>query len=87
MCLDDLVVAIKAHALAHYETGGWDVLVECWEASEIRAQLERDKCTTLEEALESFAAQIEVWAERQADADSYRESDRNEVHTTNMRIP
>lgn len=29
---DALVAAVKAHALAHYESGpvSWDYLIECW---------------------------------------------------------
>jgi hypothetical protein len=25
-----VVNGVKAHALAHYTDGGWDVIVECW---------------------------------------------------------
>lgn len=31
----DLIEAVKAHALAHYEDGGWDILVECYDDAEI----------------------------------------------------
>lgn len=30
-----MVAAVKAHALAHYNEGGWDYVVECWGDTEI----------------------------------------------------
>lgn len=30
-----LVEAVKAHAAKNYERGGWDIVVECYEDSEI----------------------------------------------------
>lgn len=62
----DLVAAVQAHALDHYEDGGWDVVVECFEAADIAAQI--DGATTLAEALARFEVQVDVWADRQADA-------------------
>jgi hypothetical protein len=29
--LPELVAAVRAHALTHYEEDGWDYVVECWE--------------------------------------------------------
>ena len=31
----ELVRAVRAHALEHYETDGWDFIVECWEDADI----------------------------------------------------
>lgn len=33
----DLVDAVRAHAVEHYNEGGWDYVVECWEDWEILA--------------------------------------------------
>jgi hypothetical protein len=30
-----LIAAVKQHALAHYNEGGWDYVVECYEDDEI----------------------------------------------------
>jgi len=30
-----LIAAVKAHARANYNTGGWDYVVECWSDDEI----------------------------------------------------
>jgi carbamoylphosphate synthase large subunit len=35
MTKDELVKAVKAHAVANYETGGWDYLVECYSDTEV----------------------------------------------------
>ena len=33
--MKDMVDAVKAHAVAHYEEGGWDYLVECYSDAEV----------------------------------------------------
>jgi carbamoylphosphate synthase large subunit len=35
MTKDELVKAVKAHAVEHYESGGWDYLVECYSDEEV----------------------------------------------------
>lgn len=34
---EDLIDAVRAHAVKHYEEDGWDFVVECWEDWEILA--------------------------------------------------
>lgn len=34
-----LVGAVQSHAQAHYEQGGWDFVLECWEEHDIFAYL------------------------------------------------
>ncbi len=68
-----LVEAVKAHALEHYEDGGWDVVVECFSAAEIVEVFDigrryGDVIETAEQAIAAFASPVEVWADRQADA-------------------
>lgn len=62
-----LVKAVKDHALAHYNDGGWDVVVECWEDAEIERLLREGAATTSEEAIAAFAVLVDIWADRQAD--------------------
>jgi hypothetical protein len=59
---------LKAHASAHYEDGGWDVIVECWSDAQIDKVLVDDAVTSFSAALASFEPLIGVWADRQADA-------------------
>jgi hypothetical protein len=66
MTTDALVSFIKAHALTHYEDGGWDVVVECFTDGEIADAIGDAK--TEAQALEAFAFCIDVWSDRQADA-------------------
>lgn len=63
-----LVDFIKAHALAHYEDGGWDVIVECYGDEEIAETLADAGAITETEALQAFAYRVDVWADRQAEA-------------------
>jgi hypothetical protein len=39
MTKQELVQAVRAHAIANYNKGGWDFLVECWEDSDIEAEI------------------------------------------------
>ena len=61
-----LVEDVKAHAVAHYMDGGWDVIVECWDDSTIAEQIEG--ASTLAEAIKAFEPIVDVWADRQADS-------------------
>lgn len=62
----ELTARVKAHALANYSNGGWDVVVECYEDAEIAAEI--GDATTFEEAIKAFEPLIDVWSDRQADA-------------------
>lgn len=64
----ELVKVVKAHALAHYEDGGWDVIVECWTDEEILQVLDEDGATDEASAIDAFASLTAIWADRQADA-------------------
>lgn len=61
-----LVNQVKAHAMANYNAGGWDVVVETMDDFEIAVLI--DGTTTLAQALGRFSALVDIWADRQADA-------------------
>lgn len=50
-----LIAQLKAHAVAHYNEGGWDNLVECYSDGEIDGDLTAAKITTLPEAIAYYA--------------------------------
>ena len=62
----EVVEAVKAHALAHYNDGGWDVIVEAWSDEDIASAI--GAARTLKGAIRKLAAVIDVYSERQADA-------------------
>lgn len=62
----DLVQAVKTHAEAHYEEGGWDVVVECMTDEDIANQI--GKASTVKGALAKFSGPVAVYQDRQADA-------------------
>ncbi len=49
--MNELVKAVKDHALANYETGGWDYVIECWDDAEILDELLSAEIETEEEAI------------------------------------
>jgi hypothetical protein len=76
MASQELIDAVKAHALRNYNRGGWDVVVECWSDEEIAAVLDgtdssfetRPAVTSLPRALKRFRDIVSICADRQADA-------------------
>jgi len=64
--MDALVAEVRAHAEAHYEDGGWDVIVECWEDADIEAAI--GGARTLGGAIRKLHDVVSVYADRQADA-------------------
>jgi len=70
--ISELVQYVKDWANFHYNDGGWDVIVECWEDKDILELLTRDNATTEQEALAAFKEIVAVWADQQADAENSR---------------
>lgn len=65
-----LMEAVKQYAADHYNEGGWDVVVECYDDAELIAQI--GDAESLEAALDAFRPAVSVWADRQADAERER---------------
>jgi hypothetical protein len=64
-----LVTAVKVHALQHYNDGGWDVIVECWDDGEILAEITRDTTPSNgEEAIAAIQWIVDEYASRQNNA-------------------
>ena len=51
--MNEIIKQLRAYALEHYEEGGWDYLVECYEDKDILEMIEG--CSTFEEALPKVA--------------------------------
>lgn len=62
----EFVAKVRAHAQANYEQGGWDFVVECWDDSQILAELERAEGDG-EAALAAIAEAVGVVDERRQD--------------------
>lgn len=68
---EEILQAVKTYAQEHYNDGGWDVIVECYEDSDLTHLLEDgqgDRPTTPEQAIERAWVYVGIWADRQADA-------------------
>jgi hypothetical protein len=63
-----LINAVEKHAHDHYNDGGWDVIVECWDPYMIRDDLTRRGAGTPDEAIRAFEVYVDIYADRQADA-------------------
>jgi hypothetical protein len=60
-----IVLAIRAHAVANYETAGWDILVECYDDSDIVRAM--GDATTAEEAISAIGKDLKVRHDRRVD--------------------
>ena len=61
----DLVAAVKAHALANYEKGGWDYVVECYSDDDIKEVI--GGARTPAGAIKKMAAEVGPRAAYRAD--------------------
>lgn len=64
--MNELIQAVKDHAQAHYNDGGWDVVVECWDDEDIAEVIQGAR--TAKGAIRKVAVIVGVYADRQADA-------------------
>jgi hypothetical protein len=63
-----LIAAIRAHAVANYGRGGWDVIVEAFDDAQISEVIGRAR--TLKGALKKFAPVNDVIADRRSQHDA-----------------
>lgn len=57
----DLINAVRNHALANYNTDGWDYLVECWMDGDILECI--DNATTVTQAIANVREALAPLAE------------------------
>lgn len=63
--------AVKAHALAHYEEGGWDFVVEAYEDRELDEAIRNAGWKTGAQAIKGMADVVAVLDDRRAGAGSW----------------
>lgn len=61
----EIVAAVRAHALANYEKGGWDVLIECYDDAQIVEEMGDAK--TAEQAIKTVGKSLGVFDEYRKD--------------------
>lgn len=66
--MNELIQAVKDHAQAHYNDGGWDVVVECWSDEDIARTIKGAR--TAKGAVKKVAVIVSVYKDRQADAEN-----------------
>lgn len=62
----ELIAAVRKHAMDHYEEGGWDFVVECYEDSDIAREM--GDAATPAEAIAAVARIAGIRDERRRDA-------------------
>jgi hypothetical protein len=67
--MTEMVAAVRAHALAHYNEAGWDYVVECWSDADIEFEI-RQSDGTLEGAIHNIGSQVAVQDEIRRDVQS-----------------
>lgn len=62
-----LIDAVQAYAQAHYNEGGWDMVVECYDRAEIAELLTERGVTTPEQAIAVVGKLVAVIREVEED--------------------
>ncbi len=65
--LQPLVEVVRAFAVAHYDDGGWDRVVETCEDEYLIHHLDKAFAASEEQAVNAFKPMVEVWADRDAE--------------------
>jgi len=68
--MNDFTAAVKDYALAHYETDGWDYVVECYSDAEIADVIKTAR--TAAGAVKMMRAQVKPRADYRADIQAER---------------
>lgn len=65
--MNEMVAAVKAHALERYENG-WDIVVEAMTDEEIADRIKR--CTTTKGAIKKLATEVQIHSERRQEVEA-----------------
>lgn len=68
MTIDTLIAAVRKHALANYETDGWDYVVECWDDEELTRSI--GFAQTEKEAIAAVHKAVKIMADYRAEIES-----------------
>lgn len=60
MTIIQIVAAVREHAFANYETGGWDYLVECYNPSDIARWVMEEGWTDAQQAIEGIGKVLAI---------------------------
>jgi DNA-binding LytR/AlgR family response regulator len=66
--LSNMIDAVKAYALSHYETDGWDIVIECYSDDDIAAIIKTAR--TPAGAIRMVRAEVKPRADYRADIQS-----------------
>ena len=58
--MSDLVKAVKAYAIKHYDEDGWDYIVEAFEDSEIATEIRKAGARTEQEAINVLHEHVKI---------------------------
>ena len=68
--MQEMIEAVKSYARSHYNEGGWDSIVECYEDSELAQEIEKGKCSSIEEAIAYVGKGCNIWDDYRRDIEA-----------------
>jgi hypothetical protein len=72
---EEIIEAVREHAKRNYNRGGWDILVECWDDSDILNAVGYDcvgGCESIEEATEACRERLAISDDMRRDIEAER---------------
>jgi hypothetical protein len=64
----EMIQAVRSHAIANYNEGGWDFVVECYDDGDILELISDSGAKSEKDAIAAVYAVIRFLAERRQDA-------------------
>jgi hypothetical protein len=67
---EEMVSAVRAHALSNYNESGWDYVEEAWDDEDIRDVIAKGDATTVEAAIAAVGRIVGLLDERRRDIEA-----------------
>ena len=62
--INEMVAAVKQHAMKNYNNGGWDTIVECYSDKELAEEIQKFGCKTSKEAIQKIGKFCDLYDEK-----------------------
>jgi hypothetical protein len=72
MKIDEMITAVKDHAIMNYDEDGWDSVVECWSDEDIRRELQDQRVRSANGAIRVIGECVKLYASNRSEIEATR---------------